>query len=368
MESEQGLRVANAAAWGQFCDQLKEAGQILSRPETPVTDLDRAEGLRYLARLTRLGLELCFEHTDPDFPVFLNAWNATYKAGSDNPDNLYLNATIAGDREYLLRGQRGSAPRLRFSTFANRYATEGKLVQTGSLRARDMVFAPDGTFEIAVSREPRPGNWLALATDSGLLAVRQNFSDRRHEQQATVTIERIGGPAVPKLLTLKRSQAALRGALSFLARVTGRYAEWALWFQQRPNRVHIQEETPFHEEGGDPRTRYLHGYWAIGADEALVLETPVPACDMWNFQLSNYWMESLDSLHYPVCVNKDRAKYNPDGSITLVVAERDPGVGNFLCTAGHRSGMMILRWTGAQECPLPDCRVVQLESLRPGQV
>ena len=42
MESEQNLRAANAAAWEQFCDRLKEAGQILLRPETPVTDLDRA--------------------------------------------------------------------------------------------------------------------------------------------------------------------------------------------------------------------------------------------------------------------------------------------------------------------------------------
>jgi hypothetical protein len=366
MESEQSLRAANAAAWEQFCEQLKEAGRILSRPETPVTELDRAEGLRYLARLTRLGLELCFEHADPDFPEFLQAWNATNKAGSDNPDNLYLNATVAGDREYRLRGHRGSAPRLRFSTFANRYATAGKLVQTGSLRAKDMVFAPDGTFEITVSLTPHPGNWLPLEPDSGLLTVRQNFSDRRHEQHATVTIERIDGPETPRLLTVKRSTWALKGALSFVARVTGRYAEWALWFQQRPNRVHIQEDTPFHEEGGDPRTRYLHGYWCVGADEALVMQTRVPECDMWNFQLSNYWTESLDYLHYPVCVNKDLAKYNPDGTVTLVIAETDPGIGNFLCTAGHRSGMMILRWTGAVECPLPECRVVKLDSLRSG--
>jgi Protein of unknown function (DUF1214) len=364
MDSDQNLRVANAAAWEHFCDQLKAAGQILLRPETPVAELDRAEGLRYLARLTRLGLELCFEHADPDFPVFLNAWNATTKAGSDNPDNLYLNATVAGDREYRVHGHRGSAPRLRFSTFADRYRTEGKMVQTGSLRAKDMAFAADGTFEITVSRDPRPGNWLALAEDSRLLTVRQNFSDRKRETHATVTIERVGGPAAPRQLTLKRAQSSLQGALAFLARVTGRYAEWALWFQQRPNTVHIQEETPFHEEGGDPRTRYLHGYWAFGTDEALVLETPVPDCDVWNFQLSNYWMESLDFLHYPVCVNKHGAKYNADGSVTLVVAAKDPGIGNFLSTAGHQGGMMILRWTGAQECPLPTCRVVKLDSLR----
>jgi Protein of unknown function (DUF1214) len=356
-------RVATAADWEQFCERLKEAGQILLRPETPASELDRAEGLRYLARLTRLGLDLCFEHSDVDFPVFLNAWNPTTKAGSDNPDNLYLNANVAGDREYRLRGSRGTAPSLRFSTFADRYATAGKMVQTGSLRAPDMTFAADGTFEINVSRDPCPGNWLQLATDSSLLTVRQNFADRRRESPATVTIERVGGPATPKLLSTKRADWALRGATSVMARISGRYADWANWFQAQPNKLHSQETTPFHEEGGDPHTSYMHGYWALGADEALVIETPVPACDVWNFQLSNYWMESLDYRYYPVCVNKHGAKYNPDGSLTLIVAAADPGVGNFLATAGHRCGMMIFRWTRAQSYPVPACRVVKLATL-----
>jgi hypothetical protein len=364
MESDDTrTRAASAAEWEEFCERLKEAGQILLRPETPAKQLDRAEGLRYLARLTRLGLDLCFEHADVDFPAFLHAWNATTKAGSDNPDNLYLNASVAGDREYRLRGQRGTAPRLRFSTFADRYATEGKLVQTGSLRAGDMTFAPDGTFEVTVSRDPRPGNWLALAADSSLLTVRQNFDDRTREAHATVAIERVGGPATPKRLSTQRAHWALTGTTSFVSRISQRYAEWAKWFQARPNTLHAQDTTPFHEEGGDPHTSYMHGCWSIGADEALVIETPVPTCDVWNFQLSNYWMESLDYRYYPVRVNKHGARYNPDGSLTLVVAAQDPGALNYLTTAGHRRGMMIFRWTRAQSYPVPTCRVVKLAML-----
>ncbi len=359
-DSPEALRAAAADQWQQFCEKLKSAGDILLRPEAPYSDLDRAEGLRYLARLTRLGLQLCFEHADPDFPVFLNAWNDTTKAGSDNPDNLYLNATVAGNREYRIRGHRGSAPSLRFTTFADRYATEGIMAQTGSLRAKDMTFAPDGTFEVVVSREPHPSNWVALEADSSLLAVRQNFSDRKRQIAATLTIEQINGPAAPKRLTFNQAQRSLRGALTVVGRVTGRYAEWAQWFQAHPNTLHIQQTTPFHEEGGDPRTQYMHGYWSVRPDELLVLETPVPECDMWNFQLSNYWMESLDYRHHPVCINKPRAKSNSDGSITLVVGAKDPGYGNFLHTAGHDHGMMILRWTGAATHPVPTARVVKV--------
>jgi hypothetical protein len=359
-----GTKVSSVAAWEQFCERLKAAGQLLARPEVPGFDIDRAEGLRYLTRMTRVALELCFEHSDPDFPTFLNAWNATAKAGADNPDNLYLNSTIKGDREYRLRGVRGTGLSLRFETMADRYATDGIMASTGILRARDMSFEPDGTFEIAVSRERRPGNWLPLAADSSVLLVRQSFADRGRETPVTVAIERIGGPAAPKPLTARRANWAMKAAASFVARVTDQYAGWAQWFQAQPNRLHDIESTPFREDGGDANTCYLHGYWSIGADEALVLETSVPECDSWNFQIGNHWMESLDYRYLPVCVNKHSARYNPDGSITLVIAPADPGVGNFLDTAGHQCGTMILRWTRARSRPIPTCRIEKLANLQ----
>jgi hypothetical protein len=367
-EKTSGAAARKAAAaedWEQFCERLKEAGKVLLRPEAPSSRIDRAEGLRYLARLTRVGLDLYFEHSDPDFPEFIHAWNATTKAGADNPDNLYLNAEIAGTREYRIRGHRGTAPALRFGTFANRSEPRRHLAQTGSLRASAMTFAPDGTFEITASVDPRPGNWLQLAPDSSLLTVRQTFTDREHESPATVRIERVGGPTAPPPLTVKQANKSLRGAASFVTRIAGRYADWAKWFKAHPNRLHNLEATPLEDEGGDPNTCYLHGYWSIGADEALVLETPVPECDVWNFQVSNYWMESLDYRYHQVCVNKHGAKYNADGSVTLVIARSDPGIGNFLDTAGHRRGTMILRWTRARSNPLPTCRVVKLSSLSP---
>ena len=63
---------------------------------------------RYLTRLTRVGLEMMLEFGNPDFPVFYQASNTTLKIGGDNPDNVYWNATIAGDRDYRLRGTRGT--------------------------------------------------------------------------------------------------------------------------------------------------------------------------------------------------------------------------------------------------------------------
>ena len=146
-------RVMEGQSWSDFCRALEAAGDIVLARTTPASPIDRAEGYRYLTRLTRIGLEMMLEHADPDFPTFYAASHPTGKIGGDNPDNLYQNATIAGDREYRIYGRRNTVPYLSFGTKANRYATEGTMASTGELEAAEMVFGKDGSFEIAV--EPR---------------------------------------------------------------------------------------------------------------------------------------------------------------------------------------------------------------------
>jgi hypothetical protein len=359
-------RVLSGRTWEAFCDRLKEAGQVILRPDNPATEIDRAEGWRYLSRLTRVALEMMLEHADPDFPTFYSASHPTAKIGADNPDNLYLNATITGDREYRLRGVRGTVPFLSFGTKANRYATEGTMASTGELDGRDLLVDSDGRFEVAVSRERRPGNWLPLGADSTLLIVRETFLDRVNEIPATVTIERVGGPVRPEPLSAARLDRGLAAAAAFVAGTARTFADWANGFHARPNTLATVDQTSFRRAGGDPGIFYLHGYWEVAADEALVIDTPVPECEVWNFQLNNHWMESLDYRYLPACVNKHTARYNADGSVTMVIAAVDPnpGSGNFLDTAGHGRGTMLLRWTHARQHPIPTCRRVKLASLQ----
>ncbi len=357
-------RVMSGATWEAFCDALKAAGQVILRPEAPATELDRAEGWRYLSRLMRVALEMMVEHADPDFPVFYQASHTTVKIGADNPDNIYYNATIAGDRDYLIRGTRGTVPYLSFGTKANRYATDGTMASTGELDARQMKFGPDGSFEIVVSRRPHPGNWLPMEADTSMLIVRQTFLDRPREIPATLTIERIGGPRYPQPLSAQRIDRGLAAAAAFVHGTARTFADWAQMFRATPNAFAPLDQTMFQKGGGDPNIFYLHGYWEIAPDQALVIETEVPECELWNLQIDNYWMESLDYRYLPIHVNSHTARYEPDGSLRVVVAAEDPGVPNFLSTGGHTSGTMLLRWTRAKTHPVPRCRVVPLASLR----
>ena len=74
-------------------------------------------------------------------------------------------------------------------------------------------------------------------------------------------------------------------------------------------------------------------------------------------------MESLDYRYHTIHTNKHLAEYEPDGSVRLIVAHEDPGLPNWLDTAGHTSGTMSFRWIRAEEHPEPATRVVKLAEL-----
>ena len=68
-------------------------------------------------------------------------------------------------------------------------------------------------------------------------------------------------------------------------------------------------------------------------------------------------------MSYSTHVNHETAVADADGHVRIVVAHRDPGVPNWLDTAGHRRGGLALRWVGAEEIPEPRTRVVALAEL-----
>jgi len=116
--------VMSGELWAEFCDQLKDAGQQILRPEAPQDALHRAEGWRYLTRLTRIALDMFVECSDPDFPDFYRPSHETAKIGADNPDNYYQRAEINGAHDYRIRGSRGSVAYLGFIAIAGGYEEE----------------------------------------------------------------------------------------------------------------------------------------------------------------------------------------------------------------------------------------------------
>jgi hypothetical protein len=205
-----------------------------------------------------------------------------------------------------------------------------------------------------------------MTPDSRTLVVRQTRLDRRNEQIAQIAIERVDGPHQPRPITAERLDRGLKGSAFFVLGCAKLFQKWADDFQKHPNQLPPFDPAVAGAAGGDPNIFYYHSYWKLAPDEALVIEATPPACDYWNFQLSNHWLESLDYRYWRIHANKATVAYEPDGSVRLVVAHDDPGLPNWLQTAGHDRGSMCWRWVRAKEHPQPRTRVVKLAELRAG--
>jgi hypothetical protein len=353
-------RVMSGKSWEEFCDTLKAAGQTIIADGSPENPLDRAEGFRYLSRLTRAALENFLEFADPLAPVLHRPVHETAKIGADNPDNYYQSAALSGACEYRIRGQRGTIHYLDFGTQSAGVAGSGDSEQGGHLDASDLEIDGDGRFEILLSCDERPGNWLRMTPDTTQLIVRQTFLDRETEVPADLVIERIGGDGKPTEITAESLDAGLKQASGLVVACSSLFSGWAQGFRSKHN-----NELPKFDDsvsmgaGGDPNICYYHSYWELGPEDALVIETDIPDCESWNFQLDNHWMESLDYRYYKIHVNKHTAEYEPDGSVRIVVAHEDPGVPNWVNTVGHAQGTMCFRWIRAEEHPQPRTRIVK---------
>jgi len=356
--------VESGRLWEEFCDALKSAGKVVTR-DIAGDALDRAEGYRYLTRLTRLALEKYLEHADPRTPSFYRLSHETAKIGCDNPDSFYQNAAIDGSCEYRIRGTRGTIAYLGIGAYYGHYGSGARSGCSGYLEGGQLRTDADGNLEIILSATPHDGNWIKLDPDCSMLIVRQNFLDRTTEVAADLTLERLGSEGPPEPLTSGHLAAGLRGAAAYVAGTANLFADWAEGFRKQPNVMIDMDPRVTGGAHGDPNIHFYMGWWQLAADQALVIEAMPPPCEYWNFQLNNVWMESLDYRYLPVSTNKHTTTYRSDGSFRIVVAGENRGFANWMDTAGHRRGTMGLRWIKAAHHPRPTTRVCSLDEVEP---
>lgn len=372
-EQKAAERLNSGRAWDDFCETIRQAGHSIERWDQVPDELDRAEWYRFLSRLLRNGLERFLENCEPDRPRLRDApWRQSINFQSPDQDHL-LAEFVDGSHDYRIIGNRGTIPYFVMATWraaqpadlgARNWAQQGfeglkefdpAILRTTHFLPSDAIsFDDQGNFEVIVSKTKQPGNWLGMTEDCVGMLVRTVYHRREEETPPTMRIERIDRPA-PRPVRADEVAAGLAKA----GQVLLGYAELTrAWWQdnlgKRPNRLRFSM-AQYLSNGGVPDRHHGFGTWEVPPGRALVISFMPIDADYWIFQLCNLWQENLDNYEDGQGhVTKYRCRFEADGSVRIVIAERDPGIGgNWIDPFGHVHGGMSLRFIKTAQKPPP---------------
>jgi hypothetical protein len=266
--------------------------------------------------------------------------------GIDNPDNFYRWIAVDGESRYEISGKRtGSGPAQESFTLYSEIPGMGAQNREGSpvvgaLMDKDITFAGDGTFTIAVDSDATPSGAGHLRTKPGvkLMIVRDTLTDWTTQFPNRLTIRRISGPPEERA----RTDGELADRAAAILKATAPF--WLAYFDQTFKKPANTLEAPFARAGG---WGFASGGWfQLEDDEALVVTLKTLGASYLGFQTADVWGVAPDYVHFTSSLSAAQAKPNADGTYTYVLSPKDPKVWNWLDTEGLGAGLFTVRWQG----------------------
>ena len=342
-----------AAAWAHLLDRLTAAQRLVSEAPVNRNHIDDASGLRHLMVLLAVGLDEALRvEPDPILAVSRTSTDDILTWGMECPDCLYLRAALRGGETYRLWGNRGTARYVGLQTMNGIAATTNALVD-------ELDVAADGNFEVILSAQAYEGNWMRIDGDHPTLIVRHFFYDWATEVPSELTIERVGAAVASPDRTVALDVAVTRQLVA-LGDFVHDNLKFFLDFNEGPPVNGFMPPIDRSAMGAAAENRPVIGRWELEPDEALILEVAPPEGVYWSYSLGNQWWETIHYGRHQSSLNAHQAVVDADGILRVVVSATDPGVANWLDTAGHGNGSMILRCVRTITAPVPDARVVKV--------
>jgi hypothetical protein len=305
---------------------------------------------------------------DADHPAFLPALNFYLEVGQPNADTTYRSAVIDGQGSYRLRGEIGSVRILRIGLFGPPPTSSSFSLPTPTYYdLKKLHVDAQGHFDVLLTQE-RPanytGDWWKLEPNTQMLLLRQVASNWATERDPRISIERIDKPVErprPSAEEFEKRLDALGDQIEHSAFMLFNHVE-TLRKQGFINRLTVFDVSHM---GGLVGQSYYEGAYDLKPDEALIVEAKVPqGCTYWSIILTNDLYETTDWYNNQSSLNDSQARVDADGVVRYVVSAKDPGVPNWLDTAGYASGAIQGRWAECSSSPIPTVRKVDVSQVR----
>jgi len=357
---EAARRLLSGEAWHAYCDALRDAGDHLLACAEDAAPATRAAGVHYLLGLVRAGLGQALELADPARPRFFRNPDSSSRWGAENADNQYLWARVDPALRYEIRGERGTAFDFLIEVKEG-YMQLGDERNFATLTAADVRCDDDGRFAVVLAAQPPAKNGLALHPAARFVAIRQYLCDWQRETPARFRIECLD-EREPASATPARMASLLQDAADWTLGSARFWSEWTERLRAGYDPGKIAPARRF--AGGADDIYYGNDFYALGPDEALVIESAVPDARYWQFQLCDLWFRSADWAERTTSLNHLQARIDGDGRFRCVVAHRDPGVPNWLDTGGETEGVLQYRWIWSRDNPQPGGSIVPFARVR----
>ncbi len=205
----------------------------------------------------------------------------------------------------------------------------------------DIHTEADGSFTLAIGPEPaqEQANHITTSQDAHFILIRDTIQDWSRETPYRMELTRLDGPVSSASLAREAADVIRQITPRIVQAKGGGFANLPGFYQGPANTL----TSPRIREGGRWGLS-SSGHFQLADDEALVLTLDPIGARYLAVQLASGWLSSLDYLHHAASLNLSQATPNPDGSLTLVVAPKDPGVANWLDTTGLHEGTLFVRW------------------------
>lgn len=354
--------------WEQLLDDLRPLGEQMRQrlPERLRSDPHvRQESVRLLLMGLLRTTNDAIIH-DREHPMFVPELNIVQNIFQPNSDTIYKAALIGKGGSYRLHGERGDVRLMMLAQLGPDTLRTGK--HHPALDTNDFKTLPldaDGRFDVVISPEKPAdldGAWWPLHTECEKFMLRIVGCRWGDEREPRFGIDRLDTPAAKGRPSL--AQLAARFAeIPFTTRTC------ALAF---PDKVEKMRETllnqlqvvDFSQMSGLQRQSYYEGAYDLADDEALITEVAIPdEVGYWSLILTNELYETIDWYNNQSSLNDTQAVVDGDRIFRAVISARDPGVHNWLDTAGYPRGAMQGRWFDTDQRPTPTLKKVKVDEV-----
>lgn len=259
--------------------------------------------------------------------------------GGDNPDNIYRIIPIDAKANYRLDGRQfGSGPANVSYMLVSNWETSKTL---NGIDGRDFPVAADGTFSITIGPDSANGRPNHIQTKPGalFLFIRDSLADWDEKANA-LTINRLDAPDGPPMTEQDMAERAAQAIVDgqplvyyYIQSTHGKLNQMPAFFRAGP-------------VGGLVSQRNSNTWALIEDEEALVITLDPSAAAYYSLVSQNYWFITIDYANHLSTLNNGQVTHNTDGTVTYVVSISDPGVHNWIDTAGIHNPILQIRLQG----------------------